>query len=71
MKGVKIVIKERTEKVVQGTLFIDAEGAGKYSDVGPIWSSVDEFDILVNMIEMGCSEDVQFILEDVPSVDDY
>tara|TARA_R110000824_G_scaffold57424_1_gene156201 strand:+ start:254 stop:478 length:225 start_codon:yes stop_codon:yes gene_type:complete len=71
MKSVKLVIKERTDKGgVQGTLYIDAEGTGKYSDIGAVWMSSSESNIVVNMLQEGCSEDVHFILEDNTRVQD-
>ena len=69
MKGVKVIIKERTGDIVQGALYIDATGTGQYSDVGPLWMSGDEYDIIVNMMEHGCSEDVQFVLQDNTQVE--
>lgn len=74
MKSVKLVIKERTDSGgAQGTLYIDATGKGKYSDIGPVWMSAKETDIVVNMLQYGCSEDVQFVLEDNTDVvqDEY
>jgi hypothetical protein len=69
MKSVKLVIKERTENGgAQGTLYVDADGSGKYSDIGPVWMSANESDIVVNMLQYGCSEDVQFVLEDSTDV---